>query len=113
MAVLQVTRRAADAVHFVESALQVGKLVKQKIDWERRLDHMQQHSGKGPSVNYTLYLWWRNQYGMKTSLLAWTFKHGHFMSVDRTIQQQRYYTAQKPTFFPLYVITSSMSSDLV
>lgn len=46
VAVLQVTRCGADAVHFVESALPVGKLVKQKIDWERRLDHMQQHSGQ-------------------------------------------------------------------
>ncbi|XP_021923539.1 alanyl-tRNA editing protein Aarsd1 isoform X2 [Zootermopsis nevadensis] len=44
--VLQVTRRGADAVHFVESALPVGKLVTQKLDWERRLDHMQQHSGQ-------------------------------------------------------------------
>jgi Ser-tRNA(Ala) deacylase AlaX len=43
--VLQVTRRGAEAVHFVESALPVGKLVTQKLDWERRFDHMQQHSG--------------------------------------------------------------------
>jgi Ser-tRNA(Ala) deacylase AlaX len=46
VAVLHVTRRGAEAVHFVESALPVGKLVKQKLDWKRRLDHMQQHSGK-------------------------------------------------------------------
>jgi Ser-tRNA(Ala) deacylase AlaX len=46
VAVLHVTRCGAEAVHFVESALPVGKLVKQKIDWERRFDHMQQHSGK-------------------------------------------------------------------
>ncbi|PNF14197.1 Alanyl-tRNA editing protein Aarsd1 [Cryptotermes secundus] len=46
VAVLHVTRRGTEAVHFVESALPVGKLVKQKIDWERRLDHMQQHSGQ-------------------------------------------------------------------
>jgi Ser-tRNA(Ala) deacylase AlaX len=46
VAVLHVTRHGAGAVHFVESALPVGKVVKQKLDWERRLDHMQQHSGK-------------------------------------------------------------------
>ena len=72
VAVLQVTRRAADAVHFVESALPVGKLVQQRIDWKRRLDHMQQHSGKGPSVNNTLYLCRRNQHEMKTSPLSFT-----------------------------------------
>jgi hypothetical protein len=46
VSVLQVTRHGAEAVHFVESALPIGKLVTLKLDWERRLDHMQQHSGK-------------------------------------------------------------------
>jgi hypothetical protein len=49
--VLHVTRRGTEAVHFVESALPVGKMVKQKLDWERRLDHMQQHSGETRADN--------------------------------------------------------------
>ena len=47
VAVLRVTRQGAEAVHFVGSALEVGKEVLLKVDWERRFDHMQQHSGKG------------------------------------------------------------------
>uniref|UniRef100_A0A8K9UPG8 Alanyl-tRNA synthetase domain containing 1 n=1 Tax=Oncorhynchus mykiss TaxID=8022 RepID=A0A8K9UPG8_ONCMY len=44
--VLRVTRQGAEAVHFVSSALEVGQEVQLKVDWERRFDHMQQHSGQ-------------------------------------------------------------------
>lgn len=45
--VLRVTRRGAEAVHFVETALEPGSAVLLSLDWERRFDHMQQHSGAG------------------------------------------------------------------
>uniref|UniRef100_A0A1B0GL07 Threonyl/alanyl tRNA synthetase SAD domain-containing protein n=1 Tax=Lutzomyia longipalpis TaxID=7200 RepID=A0A1B0GL07_LUTLO len=43
-----VVRKGDIAVHFVESAepLCPGEEVRQLIDWERRKDHMQQHSGQ-------------------------------------------------------------------
>lgn len=44
--VLRVTRQGPDAVHFVSSPLEVGQEVPVKVDWERRFDHMQQHSGE-------------------------------------------------------------------
>uniref|UniRef100_A0A3Q2QZ97 Alanyl-tRNA synthetase domain containing 1 n=1 Tax=Fundulus heteroclitus TaxID=8078 RepID=A0A3Q2QZ97_FUNHE len=44
--VLRVTRQGSDAVHFVSSPLEVGQEVRVKVDWERRFDHMQQHSGQ-------------------------------------------------------------------
>ncbi|KAM6951870.1 alanyl-tRNA editing protein Aarsd1 [Aplochiton taeniatus] len=44
--VLRVTRQGAEALHFVSSGLDVGQEVKVKVDWERRFDHMQQHSGQ-------------------------------------------------------------------
>lgn len=43
--VLRVTRRGAEAVHFVPAALEPGAEVLLSLDWERRFDHMQQHSG--------------------------------------------------------------------
>lgn len=43
---LRVTRRGAEAVHFVETALEPGSAVLLSLDWERRFDHMQQHSGQ-------------------------------------------------------------------
>ncbi|XP_020503825.1 putative protein PTGES3L isoform X2 [Labrus bergylta] len=43
---LRVTRQGPEAVHFVSSPLEVGQQVQVKVDWERRFDHMQQHSGQ-------------------------------------------------------------------
>ncbi|XP_029820322.1 LOW QUALITY PROTEIN: alanyl-tRNA editing protein Aarsd1 [Manacus vitellinus] len=39
-------RRTAKAVHFVPAALEPGAEVLLSLDWERRFDHMQQHSGQ-------------------------------------------------------------------
>lgn len=44
--VLRVTRQGSDALHFVSSPLEEGQEVHVKVDWERRFDHMQQHSGQ-------------------------------------------------------------------
>ncbi|CAH1180152.1 unnamed protein product [Phaedon cochleariae] len=44
--VKQVLRREDKAIHYVNQPLEVGTEVVQKIDWERRFDHMQQHSGQ-------------------------------------------------------------------
>uniref|UniRef100_A0A1B0GNM5 Threonyl/alanyl tRNA synthetase SAD domain-containing protein n=1 Tax=Phlebotomus papatasi TaxID=29031 RepID=A0A1B0GNM5_PHLPP len=46
--VLNVVRKGDTAVHFVESTepLAPGAEVRQEVDWERRKDHMQQHSGQ-------------------------------------------------------------------
>lgn len=44
--VLRVTRQGPEAVHFVTSPLEGGQEVKVKVDWVRRFDHMQQHSGE-------------------------------------------------------------------
>ncbi|CAJ0945356.1 unnamed protein product [Ranitomeya imitator] len=43
--VLRVTRQGPEAVHFVLTALEPGSEVLVRIDWSRRFDHMQQHSG--------------------------------------------------------------------
>lgn len=45
--VLRVTRQGPEAVHFVSSPLDEGQEVQVKVDWERRFDHMQQHTGEG------------------------------------------------------------------
>lgn len=47
ISVLRVTRRGAQADHFTQTALSPGSQVQVRVDWERRFDHMQQHSGKG------------------------------------------------------------------
>lgn len=44
--VVQVLRKGPEAIHFIQEPLPVGAEVTQKIVWERRFDHMQQHSGQ-------------------------------------------------------------------
>uniref|UniRef100_A0A673FWQ9 Alanyl-tRNA editing protein Aarsd1-like n=1 Tax=Sinocyclocheilus rhinocerous TaxID=307959 RepID=A0A673FWQ9_9TELE len=44
--VLRVLRQGPEAVHFISSALEEGQEVHIKLDWERRFDHMQQHSSQ-------------------------------------------------------------------
>ena len=50
--VLRITRRGADAVLFVEKPIEAGTEVLQKVDWTRRFDHMQQHSGENSLGHY-------------------------------------------------------------
>ncbi|XP_055534833.1 alanyl-tRNA editing protein Aarsd1-A [Wyeomyia smithii] len=48
-AVNVIFRQGADAIHFLEGEeqpFQVGDQVTQKVNWNRRFDHMQQHSGQ-------------------------------------------------------------------
>ncbi|CAH0584525.1 unnamed protein product [Chrysodeixis includens] len=44
--VLQVLRKGEEALHFVKEPLAEGTIVHQRLDWDRRFDHMQQHSGQ-------------------------------------------------------------------
>lgn len=60
-----VKRIADKALHFVTEPLNVGETVHQTIDWDRRFDHMQQHSGQhlitaviDKEFKYTTVSWW-------------------------------------------------------
>ncbi|KAM7310176.1 putative alanyl-tRNA synthetase [Ixodes scapularis] len=44
--VLRVFRKNGHAIHFVHSPFTVGEEVALEVDWTRRYDHMQQHSGQ-------------------------------------------------------------------
>lgn len=44
--VLSIIRRGADAIHYVKEAFTAGEVVQQTVEWDRRFDHMQQHSGQ-------------------------------------------------------------------
>lgn len=45
------TRRGEEAVHFLQHSFEVGQTVSVLLDWTRRLDHMQQHSGDVPFIS--------------------------------------------------------------
>ncbi|KAK9701198.1 hypothetical protein K7432_011820 [Basidiobolus ranarum] len=44
--VVNVQRKGLDCIHYTEAPLEVGSKVVVKVDYERRWDHMQQHSGQ-------------------------------------------------------------------
>uniref|UniRef100_A0A2D4K0V5 Threonyl/alanyl tRNA synthetase SAD domain-containing protein n=2 Tax=Micrurus paraensis TaxID=1970185 RepID=A0A2D4K0V5_9SAUR len=44
--VLRVTRQGPHALHFIQTPLEPGTKVQLVLDWDRRFDHMQQHSGQ-------------------------------------------------------------------
>lgn len=44
--VVRVERRGSTAVHYTTQPLPVDKEVIVEVDWARRFDHMQHHSGK-------------------------------------------------------------------
>ncbi|XP_026480517.1 alanyl-tRNA editing protein Aarsd1-B isoform X1 [Ctenocephalides felis] len=63
--VLQVLRKGSKAIHFVKTPVEVNSNALQKINWERRLDHMQQHSGQHllsavleSKFGYSTLAWW-------------------------------------------------------
>ena len=46
IAVTDVHEKSGVVLHNVEAAVEIGKTVVGSIDWARRFDHMQQHSGE-------------------------------------------------------------------
>lgn len=44
--VLDVQEKAGEIIHYTKEAIELGKEVTGKIDWDRRFDLMQQHSGE-------------------------------------------------------------------
>ena len=48
----RVVRRGSTALHYTDRPLEEGGEVELEVDWERRFDHMQQHSGKRRDFPY-------------------------------------------------------------
>lgn len=61
----KVIRKGDKAIHIINEPLAIGSEVKQTINWERRFDHMQQHSGQhlitaliDQEFKYPTLSWW-------------------------------------------------------
>lgn len=50
----RVLRRGLNAIHVTDNALNIGDELKCIIDWQRRFDHMQQHSGIIYNYNFII-----------------------------------------------------------
>uniref|UniRef100_A0A0A1WVR7 Alanyl-tRNA editing protein Aarsd1-A n=1 Tax=Zeugodacus cucurbitae TaxID=28588 RepID=A0A0A1WVR7_ZEUCU len=79
--VRSVIRKGAEAIHFVETStrFEEGDVIKQSLDWNRRLEHMQQHSGQhlitalfDSEFKYDTTSWWL---GSDTSYIELDTKH--------------------------------------
>ena len=46
ISVVHVRREGCSAAHYTDAPLEVGAQVQMRVNWERRWDHMQQHSGQ-------------------------------------------------------------------
>ena len=69
--IVSVIRKGAEAIHFAEAdnlPFSVGAEIKMEVDWKRRSDHMQQHSGQHlisavfDKLGYGTKAWWLGDY---------------------------------------------------
>ena len=85
-------RRGATAIHYVCEEIPGGSEVDLAIDWSRRFDHMQQHSGK-------------HFYMISSLLVGLSPLHRLSASYSReTSNDEKYDESSGLSFFPLPVI---------
>ena len=85
-------RRGATAIHYVCEEIPEGSEVDLAIDWSRRFDHMQQHSGK-------------HLYMISSLLVGLSPLHRFSASYSsETSNDEKYDESSGLSFFPLPVI---------
>lgn len=89
--VYHVKRKADKAIHFLTDSLDAGETVHQTIDWDRRFDHMQQHSGQhlitaviDREFKYTTVSWWL---GEEVSYIELGTKKKYYLYVGCRFEQ--------------------------
>jgi misacylated tRNA(Ala) deacylase len=83
VAVERVLRRGGEAVHYTLEPIEIGKTVKVEVDWKRRFDHMQQHTGQHLVTAIA-----DNKYGYKTA--SWCLgPHKSFIELDCSKMSQK------------------------
>ncbi|CAB0009555.1 unnamed protein product [Nesidiocoris tenuis] len=93
--VFKVLRRGAEAVHYVEKPIDKGTVVKQTIDWERRLDHMQQHSGQhlitaiaDAMFGYATTSWWLGEEVSHIELNTTSLSQEQVEQLERAVNEK-------------------------
>ncbi|CAG2058484.1 unnamed protein product [Timema podura] len=93
--VVQVSRHGTDAVHFVTEPLVEGETVRQMLDWDRRLDHMQQHSGQhlvtaiaDLEFGYPTTSWWLGEEVSYIELDTPTIKQEEITNIERIVNDK-------------------------
>lgn len=93
--VLRVMRQGSEAVHFVCSPLDKGQEVNVKVDWERRFDHMQQHSGQhlitalaDSLFGYKTTSWEHGRQRTNIELDTPSFKPGQLQALEEAVNEK-------------------------
>nr|CAD7394898.1 unnamed protein product [Timema cristinae] len=93
--VVQVSQHGTDAVHFVTEPLVEGETVRQMLDWDRRLDHMQQHSGQHLvtaiaelEFGYPTTSWWLGEEVSYIELDTPTIKQEEITNIEQIVNDK-------------------------
>nr|CAD7395340.1 unnamed protein product [Timema poppensis] len=93
--VVQVSQHGTDAVHFVTEPLVEGETVRQMLDWDRRLDHMQQHSGQhlvtaiaDLEFGYPTTSWWLGEEVSYIELDTPTIKQEEITNIEQIVNDK-------------------------
>ncbi|KAJ8922402.1 hypothetical protein NQ315_004347 [Exocentrus adspersus] len=89
-----VVRKEDKAIHYVEAPFNVGDDVKQVVDWERRFDHMQQHSGQhlltaiiDREFHIPTSSWWLGEEVSHVELDTASITHGQIKTIESIVNQ--------------------------
>lgn len=93
--VLQVKRKGQDAVHFLPECLDVRAQAIGVIDWERRWDHMQQHSGQhlitaivDSLFGYKTTSWWLGEFVSHIELDTASVNDVQLQSIENKVNEK-------------------------
>lgn len=98
--VLEVHSREGEVVHICNHPLEEGTAVTGVIDWDRRFDLMQQHSGEHIVSGLAHYLWGCENVGFHLGAEVVT------IDLDRPLTQEQFVTLEKTANWHLWQINS-------
>ncbi len=98
--VLEVHSRDGEVVHICNHPLEEGTAVTGVIDWDRRFDLMQQHSGEHIVSGLAHYLWGCENVGFHLGAEVVT------IDLDRPLTQEQFVTLEKTANWHLWQINS-------
>jgi len=104
--IFQVIRKGPHAVHYTDHQFEPGERVKQTVNWNRRFDHMQQHSGQH-LISGTL----ERDFGIKT-LSWWLGEENCYIELDAPSLAQNVINAVEATVNELIREGTQVKIDL-
>lgn len=87
-------RREDKAIHYTDEPFAEGEVVHQVVDWNRRVDHMQQHSGQHlisgvmeRDLKYVTVSWWLGEEDSYIELDVPTVTEEEMQKIETTVNE--------------------------